>query len=163
MNPPFFLQWTSAVCYTIMNDANGMYPSWLDWCFVTTQLVLYLHLSSYQAHVQLTSSNLYICCRIHHIYILLKRHYLASFMNDSCTGKIVTEYVTDIVEENLYILLEIHRQHIYQQHLKTRYWCWVFFSSMLLVYTVCTQSRIYDGWLLFCYILHCCQTSMPFW
>jgi hypothetical protein len=36
-------------------------------------------------------------------------------MNDTDTGKIVTEYVTDIVKENLYILLEIH-----QQHLKTR-------------------------------------------
>jgi hypothetical protein len=34
-------------------------------------------------------------------YILQKRHYLASFMNNSCTGKIVTDNVTDIVEENL--------------------------------------------------------------
>jgi len=108
MNPPFFLQWTSAVCYTIMNDANGMYPSWLDWCFVTTQLVsAFVKLSSTCAAYFL---NLYISSSIHHIYILLKRHYLASFMNDSCTGKIVTEYVTDIVEENLHILLEIHQQ-----------------------------------------------------
>ena len=109
MNPPFFLQWTSAVCYTIMNDANGMYPSWLDWCFVTTQLVsAFVKLSSTCAAYFL---NLYISSSIHHIYIteryiLQKRHYIASFM-----WKIVTDYVTDIVKENLYILLEIHQQH----------------------------------------------------
>jgi len=47
-------------------------------------------------------------------------------------------YVTDIVEENLYILLEIHQQH----SKKSRYWCWVFFSMLLIS---CTQSWIYDN------------------